>query len=100
MRARLAPLIYDDDDREAAVGSAPASSPRRSVRPPPSARKPPASLRTACRCKASRVCSPTSCRIQAATALNQDYVFTLYSRPTATQARAFELLGVKPDRTQ
>ena len=39
---------------------APASSPRRSVRPPPFARKPPASLRTACRCKASRACSPTS----------------------------------------
>ena len=38
--------------------------------------------------------------MQAATALNENYVFTLYSRPTQTQARAFELLGVKPDRTQ
>jgi hypothetical protein len=27
-------------------------------------------------------------------------VFTIYSRPTPTQARAFELLGLKPDRTQ
>src|SRR5260370_1336749 len=42
----------------------------------------------------------TYCRMQAATALNENYVFTLYSRPTQTQARAFELLGVKPDRTQ
>ena len=42
----------------------------------------------------------TYSRIQAATAINENYVFTLYSRPTPTQARAFELLGVKPDRTQ
>ena len=30
----------------------------------------------------------------------QNCVFTLYSRPIPTQARAFELPGVKPDRTE
>ncbi len=42
----------------------------------------------------------TYSRIQVATALNENYVFTVYSRPTLTQTRTFELLGVKPDRTQ
>jgi len=34
------------------------------------------------------------------TPINNKYVFNLYSKLTATQARAFELLGVKPDCTQ
>jgi hypothetical protein len=34
------------------------------------------------------------------TALNDKYEFTVYSRPTPTQARAFELLGITPERTQ
>ncbi len=42
----------------------------------------------------------TYSRIQVATALNENYVFTVYSRPTLTQTRTFELLGVKPVRTQ
>jgi hypothetical protein len=37
---------------------------------------------------------------EATTALNENYVLTLYSRPTPIQARAFELLGANPDRTQ
>ena len=39
-------------------------------------------------------------RIQATTPLNENYVFTLTSRPTPTQKRAFELLGITPDCTQ
>src|SRR6267154_371677 len=42
----------------------------------------------------------TYARIQATTALNDKYVFTLYTRPTPIQQRAFELLAVNPDRTQ
>ena len=42
----------------------------------------------------------TYCRIQATTALNEKYLFTLHTRPTPIQQRAFELLGIKPDRTQ
>ena len=42
----------------------------------------------------------TYCRIQATTALNEKYVFTLHTRPTPIQSRAFELLAINPDRTQ
>jgi hypothetical protein len=42
----------------------------------------------------------TLARIEAATAANENYVFTLYTRPTPLQSRAFELLGINPERTQ
>lgn len=42
----------------------------------------------------------TYCRIQAITALNEKYLFTLHTKPTPIQQRAFELLGINPDRTQ
>ena len=42
----------------------------------------------------------TYSRIQATTALNEKYVFTLHTRPTPIQQRAFELLAINPDRTQ
>jgi hypothetical protein len=42
----------------------------------------------------------TYCRIQATTALNEKYLFTLHTRPTPIQQRAFELLAINPDRTQ
>jgi hypothetical protein len=32
--------------------------------------------------------------------LNDKYVFTLHTRPTPIQQRAFELLALNPDRTQ
>jgi len=103
MRARLAPLIYDDDDREAAARLR-TSVVAKAQRSPAAKRKEATGL-TADGLPVQSFQSlladlGTYCRIQAATALNQNYVFTLYSRPTPTQARAFELLGVKPDRTQ
>jgi hypothetical protein len=42
----------------------------------------------------------TYSRMQATTPLNDKYVFTLYTRATPTQGRAFELLGINPHRTQ
>ena len=42
----------------------------------------------------------TYCRIQATTALNEKYVFTLHTRPTPIQSRAFDLLAINPNRTQ
>jgi transposase len=103
MRERLAPLLYDDDDREAAARL------RNSV--VAKAQRSPAALRketTGLTEDGLPVHSfqslladlATYSRMQAATAINENYVFTVYSRPTQTQARAFELLGVKPDRTQ
>ena len=103
MRARLAPLIHDDNDREAAARLR-TSVVAKAQRSPAAKRKEATGL-TADGLPVQSFQSlladlGTYCRIQAATALNQNYVFTLYSRPTPTQARAFELLGVKPDRTQ
>jgi len=37
---------------------------------------------------------------RATTALNEKHSFTLHTRPTPIQQRAFELLGINPDRTQ
>ena len=42
----------------------------------------------------------TYCRLHATTVLNEKYLFTLHTRPTPIQQRAFELLAINPDRTQ
>ena len=103
MRARLAPLIYDDTDREAAAklrNSAVAKAQRS-----PAARRKETTGRTEdglpVQSFQSLLADLATCsRMQAATAINENYVFTVYSRPTQTQARAFELLAVRPERTQ
>jgi transposase len=102
MRAKLAPLLYDDTDRETAARMR-TSAVAKAQRSPAAQRKettgrtddglPVHSLQTLLGDLA------THCRMRATTPLNEKYVFTLYSRPTATQTRAFELLGVKPDCT-
>jgi len=103
MRARLGPLLYDDTDREAAakLRNSVVAKAQRS----PAARRKETTGRTEEGLPVQSFQSlladlATYCRMQAATPLNENYVFTLYSRPTQTQARAFELLDVKPDRTQ
>jgi hypothetical protein len=103
MRAKLAPLLYDDTDRDAAAAlrsSAVAKAQRSSE-----ARCKETTGRTADSLPVQSFQSlladlATYCRIQATTALNENYVFTVYSKPSQTQARAFELLGIKPDCTQ
>ena len=60
MRERLAPLLYDDTDREAAARLRDSVVAKAQRSPPPGASKPSASPKTACRRKASRACSPTS----------------------------------------
>jgi len=103
MRARLAPLLYDDDDREAAarLRDSVVAKAQRS----PAAKRKEATGLTADGLPVHSFQSmladlATYSRIQVATALNENYVFTVYSRPTPTQAHAFELLGVKPECTQ
>jgi DDE family transposase len=103
MRARLAPLLYDDTDREAAarLRNSVVAKAQRS----PAARPKETTGLTEDGLPVQSFQSlladlATYSRMQAATAINENYVFTAYSRPTQTQARAFELLGVKPDRTQ
>jgi hypothetical protein len=103
MRAKLAPMLYDETDHEAAAAMR-ASIVAKAERSDAARRKqttgrtddglPVHSLPTLIADLA------TYCKIQATTALNEKYVFTLYSRPTPIQQRAFELLGINADRTQ
>ena len=103
MRQRLAPLLYDDDDREAAARLRD-SVVAKAQRSPAAKRKETTGLTKdglpVQSFQSLLADLATYRRMQAATAINESYVFTVYSRPTQTQARAFELLGVTPDRTQ
>ena len=103
MRAKLGPLLYDDTDKEAAAAMR--NSPVAKAQRSPSAQRKDTTGLTADGLPVQSFQSllgdlATYCRIQAATALNDKYEFTVYSRPNPTQARAFELLGIKPDCTQ
>jgi len=103
MRARLAPMLYDDTDHEAAAAMrtsivAKAERSEAAIRKQTTGRTddglPVHSFQTLL------ADLGTYCRIQVTTALNEKYVFTLHTRPNPTQQRAFELLGINPDRTQ
>lgn len=103
LRARLAPLIYDDTDFEAAAAlrSSVVAKAGRS----PSAIAKQTTGRTADGLPVQSFQGlladlATCCRLQAATPLNENYLFTVTTRPTATQQRAFDLLGASPDCTQ
>ena len=103
MRARLAPMLYDETDHEAAAAMR-ASIVAKAERSDAAKRKqttgrtddglPVHSFQSLLADLA------TYCRIQATTALNEKYVLTLHTRPTPIQSRAFELLAINPDRTQ
>jgi hypothetical protein len=103
MRARLAAMLYDETDHEAAAAMrttivAPAQRSDAATRKQTTGRTddglPVHSFQSLLADLA------TYCRIQATTALNEKYVFTLHTRPTPIQQRAFELLEINPDRTQ
>ena len=103
MRAKLAPMLYDETDHEAAAAMR-ASIVAKAERSDAARRKQTTgrtddgltvhSLPTLIADLA------TYCKIQATTALNEKYVFTLHTRPTPIQQRAFELLGINAERTQ
>ena len=60
MRARLAPMLYDDDDKDAAEALRVSPVAKASARPPPSPRARPGEPPTALPCTAFRACSPIS----------------------------------------
>jgi hypothetical protein len=103
MRAKLAPMLYDETDHDAAAAMR-VSIVAKAERSDAAKHKqttgrtddglPVHSFQTLLADLA------TYSRIQATTALNEKYVFTLHTRPTPIQQRAFELLGINPDRTQ
>ena len=99
MRARLAPLIYDDADREAAARLR-NSVVAKAQRSPAARRKETTGLTEdglpVHSFQSLLADLATYSRIQAATAINENYVFTLYSRPTPTQARALNSWASSP----
>jgi Transposase DDE domain len=103
MRARLAPMLYDETDHEAAAAMR-ASIVAKAERSEAARRKQTTGLTDdglpVHSFQSLLVDLATYARIQATTALNDKYVFTLHTRPTPIQQRAFELLAVNPDRTQ
>jgi hypothetical protein len=103
MRARLAPMLFDETDHEAAAGIR--ASIVAEAEHSEAAKRKQTTGRTDDGLPVHSFQSlladlATYARIQATTALNNKYVFTLYTRPTTIQQRAFELLAVNPDRTQ
>src|SRR5258706_2724837 len=103
MRAKLAPLLYDDTDRDAAA-SARKSVVAKAVRSPAARRKETTGLTEdglpVHSFQSLLADLATFCRINATTSANEKYVITLHSTPTQIQQRAFDLLGLKPERTQ
>jgi len=103
MRARLAPMLYDETDHEAAAAMR-ASIVAKAERSEAARRKQTTGLTDdglpVHSFQSLLADLATYARIQATTALNDKYVFTLHTRPTPIQQRAFELLAINPDRTQ
>jgi Transposase DDE domain len=103
MRAKLAPMLYDEDDREAAAALR--------TSPVAKAQRSPAAI-------AKQTCGVTPdglpvhsfhslladlatlTRNQIVTGVTDTYEITAYARPTPIQQKAFDLLGIDPERTQ
>jgi transposase len=103
MRQKLAPMLYDETDREAAeaLRESIVAKAERS----PAARAKQAKRRTEDGLPVLSFQSllaelATLTRNITATPLNDEHELILYARPTPIQTKAFDLLGVKPERTQ
>ena len=101
MRHSLAPMLYDDADKDAAeaLRSSIVAKPQRS----PSAITKPTCGTTPDGLPVHSFQSlladlATLAQNTVATALNPKHQFTLQTRPTTIQQKAFDLLGVNPDR--
>ena len=103
MRAKLAPMLYDETDHEAAAAMR-VSIVAKAERSEAARRKQTTGLTDdglpVHSFQSLLADLSTYSRIQATTVLNDKYVFTLHTRPTPIQQRAFELLAINPDRTQ
>jgi transposase len=103
LRRKLAPILYEETDHEEAAkarASIVAKAQRsQAAKDKDAAKKTPDglpvhSLRTLFADLA------TFARLDVTTAADTNHVFTLYTRPTPLQSRAFDLLGINPERTQ
>ena len=103
LRARLAPMLYDDADKQAAA-AARASIVARAGRSPAALAKQ-TTGRTADGLPVHSFQSlladlATLSRNSVVSALAPEHPFTLTTRPTPIQQKAFDLLALTPDRTQ
>ena len=103
LRRKLAPILFEETDHEEAAkarASIVAKAQRSQAAKDKDATKntpdglPVHSLRTLFADLA------TFARLDVTTAADTNHVFTLYTRPTPLQSRAFDLLGINPERTQ
>ncbi len=103
MRQKLAPMLYDDADREAADAL------RQSI--VAKAKRSPAAIAKQTRgvtedglpvhsFKSLLADLATLTLNKVVTPLNDNYELTIFARPTAVQNKAFDLLGITPERTQ
>jgi hypothetical protein len=103
MRQKLAPMLYDDADREAAEAL------RDSV--VAKAKRSPAAIAKQTRgvtddglpvhsFRSLLADLATLTRNKVVTLLNDNYELTIFARPTAIQTKAFDLLGINAERTQ
>jgi hypothetical protein len=103
LRAKLAPLLYDEEDSAAAAAER-ASIVARAQRSPAATAKQTRGV-TADGLPVHSFPSlladlATLTRNEAVTALAPDHMLTLYARPTPIQQKVFALLGIDPARTQ
>lgn len=103
MRQELAPMLYDDTDREAAEALRDSVVAKARISPAARTKKikgqtedglPVHSFQSLLADLATLTLNKT------VTPLNDDYELALFARPTPIQAKAFNLLGIKPERTQ
>ncbi len=103
MRQKLAPMLYDDADREAADAL------RQSI--VAKAKRSPAAIAKQTRgvtkdglpvhsFKSLLADLATLTLNKVVTPLNDNYELTIFARPTDVQNKAFDLLGITPERTQ
>jgi hypothetical protein len=102
MRARLAPMLYDDDRQSAAALRA--SIVAKAPRSPSAIAKETTGLTSdglpVHSFQSLLADLATLTRNTVVTPLDNDDEITLYARPTPIQQKAFDLLGLKPERTQ
>ena len=103
LRRKLAPILFEETDHEEAAkarASIVAKAQRsQAAKDKDAAKKTPDGLTV--HSLATLIADlATLARIEAATAANENHVFTIFTRPTPLQSRAFDLLGIKPERTQ
>ena len=97
MRRKLAPMLFDDEDKEAALASRPspvAKAPRSDKAKAKAAGKMTEDDQPVHSFHTLMADLGTLCLNEVAAAANPNYLLTMTTRPTAIQQKALELLGV------